>query len=495
MEEAEVVKSEKKEDSKKKSARKALDLFRDDKKNQFFLYVVLMAMVILLPMSRIFSYFFYWHIHMLTTSVFLFIYFVVAVIVIGIESYYKRVKWKEYRIQYSCLIISWLFSFVISFNAASPKLAIFGFAQRGEGLIQIGAYFVVFIIASLLSDDIYRAKLLHVFLFIVAIFCIIGCLQFFQVYHFLDGYIGMASFPIANPNFYATLTLLMSGIAMAGFWLYEKETYFFHPFSWWNRSTWLILVVLSYIGCICAKSTLAYVGLIMMFILLIFLDIISKKRRLLSIGILLFLLGVVMFIINILSEGAIMGEINGNITAVKNEGTIFGDTVGTNRMKIWKEIIGLLPLYWLYGCGIEHLGFTYLVVYGTNELGEMVDKAHNEYLNIWITEGIIPIVLYLVFLFALFIPGVLQFIKKEDYKEDIIRMVAIVPFFGYIAQAFFNIRMPSVAPYFWLICGLLLMKKNPKKGNEKLSEAEKAEQEPKEHNAEENKIEIQATNS
>ena len=42
-------------------------------------------------------------------------------------------------------------------------------------------------------------------------------------------------------------------------------------------------------------------------------------------------------------------------------------------------------------------------------------------------------------------------------------MVALFAFFGYIAQAFFNISVIQVAPYFWMICGFLYNKQNKQK--------------------------------
>ena len=76
------------------------------------------------------------------------------------------------------------------------------------------------------------------------------------------------------------------------------------------------------------------------------------------------------------------------------------------------------------------------------------------------TEGILALIFYLVFLFALFIPGIALFVKKkkDEYGnsvKDEVAMISLFAFFGYIAQAFFSISVIQVAPYFWLICGLL----------------------------------------
>lgn len=426
------------------------------------IYRALMILVILLPIMRMISYPLKMRDSMILPGIFLMLYFLYSMKIIAVESAHKRVPWKNYLLPYACMIVPWVLSFVVAFTVVSPKQAFIGVYDRCEGLLQMGSYVGIFILASMLNNSEYRAKLIYVFLGIVSIFSVIGLLQFLNIYSFGDDFYGMASYPIGNPNFYASLMVLFSGVAMAGVWLYEENSKFFHPFLRWNRTVWIVLTVLSYIGCVAARSTSAYVGLLMIFLLLLFLDIVSKKKRLQWIGIMFLLLSCVVFVLNLFSDGAVWEELITNFVVIKEEGSIFGDRVGTNRLEIWKQVFGLLRTYWLFGCGVENLGDVYLAVYGRNKRGRIVDKAHNEYLDVWISQGIIPIVLYLILLFALFIPGILQYIKKKQYQEDDIRKMAIVPFFGYIAQAFFNVRMISVAPYFWLICGFLLVKRKSK---------------------------------
>lgn len=423
------------------------------------IFLFLLLVMVLLPIGRIVSDAVGIRGTMVVQSVYLMVVFPVAVLLILIESVRKRVPWRENALPYGCLILAFLFSFITSFESAVPSIAFFGFEQRGEGLVQIGCYYAIFILATLLVEKKYRANILYVILGMATIFTVFGSLQFLEICSFGASHAGMGSFPFGNPNFYSTFQVMFAGIAMGGFWLYEEGSTFFHPFPWWNRKVWLMLVAVSYIGCVSARSTSAYVGLLMMFLLLAVLNAVSGRRRWRSIGGMLLLLLAVMFILDLLSGGRVLGELISTITAIEKEGTIFGDSVGSGRMEIWKNVIALLPLYWLHGCGIDQLGFVYVVVYGFNSAGEMVDKAHNEYLNLWVTEGIIPLILYLILLFSLFIPGVLQYRKKNGYEVDDIRRVAILPFFGYIAQAFFNIRVISVAPFFWLLCGFLWMKR------------------------------------
>ncbi len=429
---------------------------------QRLIFIVLIAFMIVLPLGRIVSDRVGLSASMTAQQWIMAMMFVISMFLISIETINHRVAWNEYKLPIACLVIMWMFSFVVSFNAAIPKLAFWGNAYRGEGLIQIGGYYGLFVITMLLKEERYREWVIYSFLGIMSIFSILGIPQFLNVNMLGTFFPGMASFGFGNPNFFAAVAVIFAGIAMAGFWMYDEEQHFFHPFKWWNKYFWYLLMVISFIGGIAACSTVVYVGIIMLFVLFAFLEISFLKKHFIRIAIMLLTFLGVCFVLNVFSNGHVWGEMETTVQQIEEEGTIFGDSVGTNRMGIWKNVLNILPDFWLYGCGIEHLGYIYLFTFGLNEAGQMVDKAHNEYLDLWATRGIIPLILYLVFLFALFIPGIMQFKKENRYKSDAITMVAIFPFFAYIAQAFFNNSVIAASPYFWIICGLLVLRKKEK---------------------------------
>jgi len=229
---------------------------------------------------------------------------------------------------------------------------------------------------------------------------------------------------------------------------------------------------LGYAGCISAKSTLVYAGLIMLLLVYLFLELATKRRKLLSFLLLVAGLLLMIPVFNVQKKGDVVAEIKTVENQIKAEGSLTGDSVGSGRMRIWKDSISFLSEYGLLGCGIDCLGHVWIETLGYSYAGTYVDKAHNEYLNLWITEGFFALVIYLVFLFSLFIPGLLLFFGKrgrdggkeeeparKQGKYDEISKIAFFAFFGYIAQAFFNISVIQVAPYFWMICGLLYSRK------------------------------------
>ena len=330
--------------------------------------------------------------------------------------------------------------------------------RSGEGWFSIVAYYIIFYMTTLLRKEKYCQILLYLFLGFGSIIAILGILQFTGIYEFEARFPGMACTPMQNPNFYGAFAVLFTGVGLGGYYIYNENSEITHPYSWWNRWVWYGLVLLGYSSCICADSSLVYVGLLMMFLLYLFLEIVTKRRKFLSFVWLIIGLAVLIFMFNCFQNGTVIQEIASVGNQIKEEGSVFGDRVGSSRMLIWKQTVALLPKYGWFGCGIEQLGIVSLNTYGI-ENSIHFDKAHNEYLNLWVTEGIFALLLYLIFLFALFLPGLVGFFKKKvpagsEVHEELSK-IAFFAFFGYIAQAFFNISVVQVAPYFWMICGLL----------------------------------------
>lgn len=411
---------------------------------------------------------------LLVFALFYFGFFIVA------ECLNKRFKIKEVGIPLYCLIglsIAGVFSVLFS---EDKMISIYGTVLRAEGLLSLFAYYMIFIVSTKVTNKKYRRKLLSTFLFLGVIVVFLGLIQYTGIYVFGGKFPGMAYVPMRNPNFYGAFVVLFTGVGIGGFFLYHKDAGISRLYPWWNRGVWYILVLCGYVGCICAKSSLVYVGISMMLLLYLFLTILAKRKDFWSFVILIFGLVAIIFIFDFLKNGGVTAELKSLNKQIRAEGSVFGDSVGSGRMQIWKQSVFLLRDYWLFGCGIECLG-NYCHE-GPKELSFVFDKAHNEYLNIWVTEGIFALIFYLLFLFALFIPGLKQFIRgkvkkqgkkgrgnytesiavvnDEDSREsDVVSKIVFFAFFGYIAQAFFNISVVQVAPYFWMICGLLYRRK------------------------------------
>lgn len=323
---------------------------------------------------------------------------------------------------------------------------------QGQGFLVIFSYYVIFLAATQLKDKSYRKKLLFIVLLVLAFIAFYGILQFLEVPMIRHKASRVAVFPTKNQNFYAALPVMFVGLMFVKVMYDEKKT----QVSKGRVVLYHLMLILGFGACLSADSLLMYVGLLMEFLLLLFLEFTTKKHRYGKVLILVAEFVAVFFLFDAISGGQTKEEVLTLSYQIEQEGTLLGDSVGTGRMLLWKDTIKAIPDIWAFGCGIECTG-----------LNHGVSDAHNEYLQLWAEQGIFALISYLVFLFSLFIPGLLQFIREDDYDSDIVSKASMFAFFGYIAQAFVNVRVLQVAPYFWLCCGLLYVRKRQNKKIEK----------------------------
>jgi len=206
----------------------------------------------------------------------------------------------------------------------------------------------------------------------------------------------------------------------------------------------LLPLILSLIAVITMDVTAAVVGAVGGMLLSLPVIVTGKKRKIARVtvgGILA--LGIVMLWAYPFSGTA--RELHAML-----HGTL-SDSFGSGRIGIWRQLWQLLPEYWLFGCGPDAVGFLELVPFVGTVEGEAVtrsiDVAHNEYLQIFICQGIFALAAYLGMLAAL---GRGWLMGKS--KAVIILGCGML---GYCIQAFFSFSMCITAPLFWLALGLL----------------------------------------
>ena len=132
----------------------------------------------------------------------------------------------------------------------------------------------------------------------------------------------------------------------------------------------------------------------------------------------------------------------------------FDDMYGTKRMYIWKNTLKVVPQYLLHGVGIDNFHKAFngeALTLKTPTKIMLYDKAHNEYLQILVTQGIFALASYLfVYGYAVY-KG-----TKNAFKEK--QIYVVLPVIGYLVQAFFNISVIEVAPIFYIALGLCCSK-------------------------------------
>lgn len=147
-------------------------------------------------------------------------------------------------------------------------------------------------------------------------------------------------------------------------------------------------------------------------------------------------------------------NVTGNIERYSSASNylLFNDDWGTHRGYIWRNAIECyLNLSWwkkLVGYGPETFGILMLQKTTNNPYNEIFDSAHNEYLHMLTTVGLIGLVSYLSFIAGIVVRGIRLHINRPYVIAIIFGIIC------YSTQAIVNINLPIVTPVFWILLGL-----------------------------------------
>lgn len=393
---------------------------------------------------------------------YLFIANCIVFLVIIIKKKYKK------NIVHIGIALAIVFAIISTIFAYDSKIALEGCWGRYEGLFSILYYLTLFLLSTQVSKK-YKKILVNVILIcgavqavyaICQVFSLFNVKQYFHIFRYYDennNFIGYGKEIWAlgftnNPNFLGTYMLLCISYSFGLFLDSKKKS---------KNIIYAALSILFMFALLISNTSAVVVGL---GIVLIYLFIYCLKYKyyekflvifaiILSTTCLTVALGKTTLVKDMLKIGKETAEIaKGNVD----------DMYGTKRMYIWKETMKIVPNYLLHGVGIDtfHKAFNgdSLKLYLPQKNKTVIyDKAHNEYLQLLVTQGIFALASYLfVYGYAVY-KG-----TKDAYKNKEIFLV--LPVIGYLVQAFFNISVIEVAPILYMALGLCCGKEPNEKG-------------------------------
>lgn len=327
-----------------------------------------------------------------------------------------------------------ILAFVSTSNAIDFEKSFFGEKYRYEGLLTILSYYFLILNAKSIKQEKYKKNIIKLFIIMGIIQSNYALLQSYTNISFIKrhsiSYMAMGL--CSNPNFfgsYMTMELLIIGYM-----------YIYKP-----KKRYLVIYILFGITLYIAESTGPVISVVIAIVFSMFImpKSIKKIIKLLVILILSFALASLSlkYVQNIkfgneLKENYdIFSELNSLKDKSKEE-------IGNGRLAVWGKSLPLVKKYWLVGCGLDNFKNVY------PNFGRIkYDKAHNVYLQISITNGIPALISFLTLLFIAFIKGIKC---KNNFLTPI-----YMAFIGYSIQAFLNISVIDVAPYYYIILGLI----------------------------------------
>lgn len=380
--------------------------------------------------------------------------FLINLLVIIILLVYRKIKNKlKFNIIDLILVFVLIFSYISCVFAINKEVSLYGIPGRYEGLYSICYYFSLMYLSSFVNKK-YKNIIVHAILItglMQAIYVIFQMTKITRgletIFKFIiyrkvhNGDIWATGFT-SNPNFLGSYLLLGLGYSI-GLFIDSKKLI--------KKILYSICMVIFMISLLFSNALSALVGLGFIYIYLLIYCIKNKYYR--KLIIISFILVYVFLMMSYFNKTTLLKDfINlGNETKEIAKGN-FDDRYGTKRMFIWKSTLKIVPKNIIHGVGIDNFYYAF----GGKPLKIVdkyfFDKAHNEYLQILICEGIFGLLSYLSLFGIILYRGI-----KNNYKEKSICLV--LPVIGYLVQAFFNISVIEVAPIFYIALGLLIDRK------------------------------------
>lgn len=373
------------------------------------------------------------------------------------ELFYKK---KKLSMSDIFLYIFMIFIIISTIFAYNKTYALYGYPRRYEGMYTLLFYCFLYLNGKELKNRNFINQSIKIILGTALIHFILVILQLTGlystvIYKYTSGdAIGLTE----NCNFLGSLMCMLSIIASSLFIFKENNKNF----------PYLILFILTYTCLLLASSTGPFISFIITFILIIIYVLFKKRTSLKKMAIVLLLI-CILYPIVLIKNDEITPEIKSHLNYIVN---IFKDNktdylekenleiednvkddddkelsfneLGHGRMRIWKNVFKSIRKRPFLGYGSDNLGLIYEKEENENLIA---DKAHNIYLHIWVSNGILALIGYLSFV-------IINIIKGFKSKNNL----AIVLCFGIIAysiQGIFNINVNEVTPYFYIIISFI----------------------------------------
>ena len=365
-------------------------------------------------------------------------------IIVSIILFIKK-KYKKSIIDIFLLLI-FIFGIISIFFAYSKHNAIFGEEYRYEGIFAITYYLTILFLSSFIKEN--KKQIIYVILFTGFFQALFGLFQELQLFHvptiIHEQYIFSTGFT-TELNPYGSYMLLSLAYAI-GLYIDEIEPKF--------EYLYLFLTALFFMGVLLSETLSCIVGLV---VILGYLFIYTIKKKMFD---KLVLLLIVISTTFIFMQKFHMTSIGDEIIESKNEtqemakGNVKGD-FGSSRILIWKNTLIYVPENIFHGIGIDNFRY---IKHGHPIIrwydGIVIhDKAHNEYLQILICEGIFCLLAYLCLYGVITLEAI-----KYSYKKS--SVLLLLPIIGYLTQAFFTFSVIEVAPIFFIALGLSMDRDN-----------------------------------
>ena len=358
-----------------------------------------------------------------------------------------------------------IFAFLSLTNAIDVRTAIYGHLNRNEGLLMILSYYILFLSTRNITNRRYKRIIIAFILVLALVNFLYGFLQVYYPDFSLINVYGSWMYAlgfVGNSNFFGTLMTIAYSLSFGLYLTCIFDNSHKGIKSYLFKIGLFILLCIFSFGLIISGCLSAYVAVFLIYVLLIISIIYLLVKKRYSFAVKRLVLLIISFIVlfssykiftlhNDVIDTEIMEFFGQSESLTTGE---VDDNFGTGRIYIWKNTLYKIKEHYLTGVGIDNFYFAFYPPLIDSVSGFVVDKAHNDYLQKMLCEGVVSGLVFIIFLLSIFFKKIRVF---KDNGNNIM-LPLFLAFTAYSIQAFFNISVTRVAPLYFIIMGLLVSK-------------------------------------
>ena len=353
-------------------------------------------------------------------------------------------------------LLVFLFSCILSTCfSILPYMSMVGEYKRSEGLLTLINYATLcYLCINFINETIYMKKGAIILVVVGVIAAVCGILQPFGIDLSRWGSGGVPISFFGNQN-YAGGYMAMVIFFAVGLFLSSNTK--------WHIILAGIGSLLIYACLIITKNRGGFLGLLVGLIIFAVLNRVEiwKKRKMVAIAGLIIILTTAGLCLH--EKTSPLPKLTGTIQIVKSQGKEKIEAAGTfaNRIQIWKTTLHIIMDNPILGIGPDALRMaatryeTLEFIHAEGGYNVLIDKAHNEMLDIAATRGLIGLAVYLWILISFFIfAGRLW--KRMKYPDKWLVSASIAAIVSYLIQNEVGFGVVPTSTLFWVLIGSIV---------------------------------------
>ena len=388
-----------------------------------------------------------------------------------ILNFISRIASGKFKLYVADVFFFTLFIFMILSMVFSVNPGVFAggskfYCERPEIFL---CYYCLYFAGSMIEDSNLRKKMLYTYFAVALIQGVVAFLQTFRIeIHYCLFLYNRASTTSAygllqNTNFYGALSLVFVA-SVSGLFIFSSVLFKRNMIFKWIAFGVALFVFYTMLASYSRLAWLGFAGMICTYIVsfIVMRKSTMDKDKLKKIVIdFLIMCGgfVAIILISTLATNVVTSRIKE--TANDTLAKVGDDNFGHGRGRIWRAGISSIPKHWVTGIGLDNYAQSFRELADWKKGDFIQDKGHNEYLHTLVTQGVFAFVNYLAVLIYATVNAVKRIINEKDDVKRCLHWIFLAIFAAYACQAILNSSVLNVAPYFWIIIGLLTPRTKP----------------------------------